>query len=68
MGELENMMAERSTCEYCQQYSMADERGGCVACGAPKKKLDRVRYYAGFGGTAIDVHMMSGSIWPGWRP
>lgn len=27
---------DREFCEYCHGYTKADNRGNCIACGAPK--------------------------------
>lgn len=27
---------DRTFCEYCHGYTKMDDRGNCVACGAPK--------------------------------
>ena len=28
---------EREFCEYCHGYTKTNNRGNCIACGAPKK-------------------------------
>ncbi len=30
-----------TTCKYCGQTTGADERGGCLACGAPKPDKEK---------------------------